>query len=300
MYRSSKALMLGAAVHLSLVAAPSASFAQSRGPDPAPAAARPTGDDIVHTKNGGLLRGTIIEVLPEVQVRIQLATGEVATVPSSQVDRIEHVAAPSAPVPAAARPDEAPKSSVWVHVEAPDGVLIQQDITNDDNWRTVCSAPCDKLLPTAFYYRVTGGGIKSSADFTLSASPGTRERLVVDGASKSALVLGIVALSAGALAAYIGLLVAAAGALAGDGEGDTGNNGVTGGGLAVMGIGVLAAAGGLSLVVSNSKTTVAEDAAGNQVRLVPPWTQTPTWHAVAIEQKNLPPTMGIPLLSGRF
>jgi hypothetical protein len=304
MHRPSNALMLAAAVHVSLVAATSASFAQSQASGPAAAASRPAGDDIVHTKNGGLLRGTIIEVLPDVQARIQLATGEIATVPWSQVDRIEHMAAPSAPASAAAPSDNAAaKSEVWVHLEAPDGVLLQQDVTNDDNWRTVCAAPCDKLLPTAFYYRVTGGGIRSSADFVLRGSPGTRERLVVDGASKSALVLGIIGLSAGGLSVYIGLFVAAIGASAGlvDGGGSSGSN-ATGVGLAMLGIGVLAVAGGLALVVSNSSTTVDQSVGGNQAGLVMPgpWTRTPTWSAAAIEQKNLPPVMGIPIFSGRF
>jgi hypothetical protein len=307
MHGPSNAWMLAAAVHVSLVAATSASFAQSQASGPAAAATRPAGDDIVHTKNGGLLRGTIIEVLPDVQARIQLATGEIATVPWSQVDRIEHMAAPSAPASAAGPSDNAaPKSEVWVHLEAPDGVLLQQDVTNDDNWRTVCAAPCDKLLPTAFYYRVTGGGIRSSADFVLRGSPGTRERLVVDGASKSALVLGIIGLSAGGLAAYIGLFVAAAGASAGlvsDGDGGSGgSSNAAGVGLAMLGIGVLAAAGGLALVVSNSSTTVDQSVGGNQAGLVMPgpWTRTPTWSAAAIEQKNLPPVMGIPIFSGRF
>ncbi len=305
MHGPSKALMLAAAVHMSLVAATSS--AQSQASGPAAAANRPAGDDVVHTKNGGLLRGTIIEVLPDVQARIQLATGEVATVPWSQVDRIEHMAAPSAAASPAAPPaDAAPKSEVWVHLEAPDGVSLQQDVTNDDNWRTVCAAPCDKLLPTAFYYRVTGGGIRSSADFALRGAPGTRERLVVDGASKSALVLGIVGLSVGGLSAYIGLFVAAIGASAGlaadgDGGGNSGSN-AAGVGLAMMGIGVLAAAGGLALVVSNSSTTVDQSMGGNQAGLVlpGPWTRTPTWSAAAIEQKNLPPVMGIPIFSGRF
>ena len=101
-----KALMLAAAVHVTVIAAPSIAFAQPHDSAPSPTATSSSGNDTIVTKNGGMLRGTIIEVLPEVQVRIQLATGEVATVPSSQVDRIEHVAAPSAPVPAAARPDE--------------------------------------------------------------------------------------------------------------------------------------------------------------------------------------------------
>jgi hypothetical protein len=67
-----------------------------------------------------------------------------------------------------------------------------------------------------------------------------------------------------------------------------------------MGIGVLAAAGGLAMVISNSRTSVTQDVGGNQVRLLPPWIQTPTWNIAATEQKNLPPAMGIPLLGGRF
>lgn len=52
------------------------------GPAPLPSARGPAvGQDVIYMKNGGILRGTIIDAIPNSQARIQLATGEIATVP---------------------------------------------------------------------------------------------------------------------------------------------------------------------------------------------------------------------------
>jgi hypothetical protein len=219
-----KALTLGTAIHLAVVTFPSVSFAQSQNAalpplPPGPPAPLGAGEDVIYTKSGGMLRGTIIDAIPEAQARIQLVTGEIATVPWPQILRIERAGAPPANSPPSTKPP-APPSEVWVHLEGSEGVVLQQDKTNDDDWQTVCAAPCDKLLPTTFYYRVTGGGIKSSADFALHAPPGARDRLSVDGASKGAFVLGVVGLVGGLIVGYLGLLVVDVGtseSLLGDG-----------------------------------------------------------------------------------
>jgi hypothetical protein len=306
----SKALLLGTAVHLALVACPAASFAQSQSAAPPaplpplpPSAPRPqgAGEDVLYTKGGGLLRGTIIDAIPDAQARIQLVTGEIATVPWQQILRIERAGTPAAlPSPAAKPPP--PASDVWVHLEASDGIVLQQDRTNDDDWQTVCAAPCDRQLPTNFYYRVTGGGIKSSADFALHAPQGTREKLTVDGASKSAFVLGIVGLVGGLVVGYLGLVVVDVGASESVlGEGNS--SGTTGAGLAMMGIGAVAAIGGLILVIANAKTKVGQDLGTSQAGLVLPVassTRASIWATAPSEQRSLPPIAGIPILSGRF
>jgi len=84
----SKALMLAAMTHAVVIASPSAALAQSQGPTspalpPLPPAARTQapGDDVIYMNNGGIIRGTIIDAVPDAQARIQLVTGEIATIP---------------------------------------------------------------------------------------------------------------------------------------------------------------------------------------------------------------------------
>src|SRR5258708_2202808 len=92
----SKAAMLAAGVYFVAITAPSVAMAQppSPGPQPVPYGNPPvpygqpppapssaphagaTGSDVIYLKNGGLLRGTIIDAIPNAQARIQLATGE--------------------------------------------------------------------------------------------------------------------------------------------------------------------------------------------------------------------------------
>jgi hypothetical protein len=290
-----KALMLAAAVHVTVIAAPSIAFAQTHDSAPSPTATSSSGNDTIVTKNGGMLRGTIIEAIPDVQVRIQLVTGEIVTVPWPRLERIDYGAPSSSPRQTLEK--EEAESKVWVHLDASEGVLLQQDITNDDHWRTVCLAPCDKLLPTAFYYRVTGGGIKSSAAFALQAPRGTHDTLVVNGASKAASVVGIVGMAVGIPVGAIALLGDLAGAAFGGYTGD--GNGVF---LAVTGIATLLVVGGALLHGANKRTQVNQRLGASQTGVLQPgsWSATPTWKTSVTEPKDLPPAVGIPIFSGRF
>lgn len=92
------------------VSGPSGVAAQAAGPTlpaaapAAPAAAAPAanassaaGAGTVHLKNGGFVRGELIELQPGTLVRVKLADGSVREVPWSDVD---HVTDPSLPPPA--------------------------------------------------------------------------------------------------------------------------------------------------------------------------------------------------------
>jgi hypothetical protein len=290
MHAPSKVLMLATTVHMVVVALPSAALAQTYHSTPTPTAPSSSGSDTIATKNGGMLRGTIIEALPDVQARILLATGEIVVIPWAQIERIEH--APSPPVPVE-RPALMP-SEVWVHFEAPEGVVLQQDRTSRDDWQTVCSAPCDTLLPMAFYYRAAGGGIKASDDFALKGSPGARETVVVDGASRTASVLGVLVLVAGGIADFVGLAMTVASTV--DGEGWR----VAAPGLVALGVGTVAIVGGY--VLAHKATRVDQKLGGSPTgQLLPgPGIQGPIWNTALTEPKNLPPIVGIPVFSGRF
>jgi hypothetical protein len=191
------------------------------------------------------------------------------------------------------------RSFLLVHVDAPQGVLVQQDVTNNNDWQTVCAAPCDQLLQKGFPYRVTGDGIRRSDAFMLQASPGASERLVVRGASKTGFVLGVVGLvvggTVGGLAALYCLIGLTPGFPGYSGDGDA----IL---LAATGIGALVFIGGALLYYGNKRTKVDQDlgakaAAG--VLLPGSWT-TPVWSTAAAERKILPGAVGIPIFSGRF
>jgi hypothetical protein len=141
---------------------------------------------------------------------------------------------------------------VWLHVDAPKGVLLQREKNNYGDLETVCEAPCDQQVPTAFYYRLTGSGIKSSDDFTLHGAPGTRVKLVVDGAPKAAFVVGIVGIVGGAVALPVGVFMWFFEALHDYAYQGTST---TGGGEATMAIGSLALCGGLVLALSAAITS---------------------------------------------
>lgn len=187
---------------------------------------------------------------------------------------------------------------VWVHLDAPEGVVLQRDTTNDDDWETVCRAPCDQRLSTAFNYRVTGGGIKASADFTLYRAPVTRVTLVVDGASKTESAVGLVGVAGGAVALPVGLVIWFFEALHDSFQGGS----TTAGGEATMAIGAVALVGGLGLVIANRRTEVRQDLGANEARVPPPvaWSRAPVWGAASQEQRRLPPVVGVPIFGGRF
>ena len=317
--------MLAAGLHFVALSMPSIAWAQTA-PQPVPygtpsvpygqaapqsaPAQGAAGADVIYLKNGGLLRGTIIDAIPNSQARIQLATGEIATVPWQEINRIEQ-AAGKASTAASAATTKAPAaaSSVWVHIEGADDVRLQQDRTGDDDWMTVCSAPCDKELPTAFYYRVVGDGIKASSEFTLHAQPGEHESIEVHGASKAWFIIGIVAIPIGLVVAYIGLFVGFIGTAAStinsvNGASTTNSDNAAGVGWTMLALGLGAAVGGLVLAIVNAKTGTTQRL-GNPspttgLLLSDAWKRVPTWRDPSAEQRALPPVLAAPIFAGTF
>src|SRR5689334_10616230 len=72
----------------------------------------PTPPDLVRTKDGGMLRGTIVEKVPNDHVEIQLANGQTRTVKMSEVEYAgpanESAPAPVPPPPPPALPVPVP------------------------------------------------------------------------------------------------------------------------------------------------------------------------------------------------
>src|SRR6266568_2609934 len=75
-------------------------------------------DEVIHLKNGGQLRGTIIDVIPGVHARIRLTTGEVATIPWNEIASVDSARTPSPP-PQSVGPQKR------VHIEAPRQVSLE-------------------------------------------------------------------------------------------------------------------------------------------------------------------------------
>jgi len=105
--RASRSLALIAAL---LAAWPAAARAQST-PDAAPEATH-SKDDTVYLRDGRVLSGAIVAVVPDVEVRIQLATGDVVSVPRSNIANfIRHQEAEPPPPPPPPEPAHEPPST---------------------------------------------------------------------------------------------------------------------------------------------------------------------------------------------
>ena len=160
-------------------------------PDEGAAAPEP---DVVYLTDGGILRGTVVEVIPDVEVRIRLATGEVTVVPRRSILHFEHLA----PVPeeVALAPFHASRAVSWVHIEDADEATLEHS-GPDQGWMAVCSAPCDRALPTDGIYRIVGPRLQTSRAFALGARGGEYETLHVHGGSHRAVTGGILLLALG-------------------------------------------------------------------------------------------------------
>jgi hypothetical protein len=306
-------------IALAVVAAPSVAHGQSA-PPPRPAGLAPdVGQDAVYTKSGGILRGTIIDAVPGMPARIQLATGEVATVGASDIARIEHAGkvvsapaaepppgqAPQAPAPVSAPAPPPPRDlsdKVLVHVDGPDNARLEQDTTNAGNWTEVCSAPCDIQLPVAADYRIAGG-VRQSRVFNLPGHHGEKVTLTVSAATTGGFVVGVVLTAVGGPVALVGLFVGGIASLVAAGsQGQPGLQGaqnVAAVGWTMFGVGAAGLIGGIVLVVTNSRTGVQTD-----VGRPPPepslLRDSPAWHPSALGPRVLPAVVTVPVVGGEF
>jgi hypothetical protein len=298
------------------LAAPAAALGQTAPAASSPAPSSP-GGDVIELKTGGLLRGTLIDAIPNGHARIQLVTGEVATVPWQDIARIDRgsVAAPPAPAAPAAPTD----ATVYVHIEGSDAAQLQRDTGDHRHWDSVCSAPCDQQVSLNDTYRISGAGIRNSAPFTLSVHGGQREVLTVDEGSKAGFVLGIVGVSVGSFAATIGLLVVLVSSAVdaiGDGTSSSSRNDSGNGeaiGWTITGVGLAALVGGIVAIATNGRTGVSQTSLSASpaglARTAPsvafgPWVPSsfPAFHALSGPRREAaaPPVVNIPLVSARF
>lgn len=274
-------------------------FAQVPPSGPPSTAPAPAGD-VIHLKSGGQIRGTIVDVIPGSHARIQLATGEIATVPWSDIARVESARSPSTPAPPPPPPPvapTAPEARRLVHIEAPRQVALERQSSNPRVWIEVCSSPCDKYVSASGSYRIAGSGVRASRPFMLDA--GTEERVVidVDPGSKGWFVGGIVITSIGGGATIIGLLLALVGSATKDLSGSHDSSLETAG-LTCAAIGALSTVAGLIALTSNSSSTATLSSVAPAPGGADGSTRAPTWHAST--PTGAPKPFALPIFSATF
>ena len=156
--------------------------------------------DIVRTKDGGMMRGTIIESVPNQRVDIMLPNGQTRTVTMTDIVYAGPASAdPSAAPPVAAPSPPSPKASSGPIIHAPtvrielkgdqDGLTFHQmngssrgfargglagtEIETTHHQR-LCSVPCEVELPRGTYqFGLTLGGsrvLETGAEFALNGN----------------------------------------------------------------------------------------------------------------------------------
>ncbi len=298
--RSSRhAALLTTSLHIATLAYPALARAQTR---QAPVV-RSVGSDVIYTKSGGMMRGTLIEVATGAQATIKLGTGEVVTVPWAEISRIEQGAPAPTPTPAPApapTPTPAPgppDAMVLVHIDSPSPVELQVTHGQKNDWQTVCASPCDQAFAAHGSYRIAGSGVRPSSTFTLSAMHG-RADLVVSPASSGWFVGGIVMLGVGGgvtlVGAFIGLIAGLTATV--DKSGTSTNIETTG--WTMAGVGAIGLVAGIVAVASNTHSSL-EMHDGNAPPAQP--TQpTATWKDAPAFEAALPRPVSVPILGGSF
>ncbi len=187
----------------------------------APAAATPpdtppAGERTARLRDGTLLRGEVVEEVPDDHVVIKLPTGEVRRIEwADLVELTGGAAAPALPRPVGPR--------ITIHSNVPNVGLygLMPELTTWQNrWgvlrsgyalglERVCTAPCGKEVAPGDYF-IGGDGIRSSATFTLP--PGGPVQLDVTarawagpaGAGAGLTAVGGVAAAVGAVLLIVG------------------------------------------------------------------------------------------------
>ncbi len=296
-------------------------------PIPAPAPAQPVyspppagATDTVVLKNGGMIRGTLIEVLPNDHATVQLPSGQSAIIQWGEIHHIERGGAPAAaPVAPQAAPAQKLANTTasmsgptaLVHIESSRPVTLDRRNPGDDEpWVTACESPCDVQLPLNNDYRIVGQGIWASSEFDLEGQPGQRVVIKVNPATRLARTAGIVVAGVGLLAITIGVYVVAFAALAKCAGSVTSacksdSTGGTAVGVVLILGGVAAMAVGGVMVLVNWRTGQSQEVQSRgSAKLDWPvddrYTRLPTFRDPSPVERFAPATSTIPLFSGSF
>ncbi len=214
--------MLSALLGLALIFPAAPGYARSTADDTDDTAQAAEAVDTVNLKNGGMIRGTLVEVVPDVSVTIlSAASGERKTFPWTEVAGIERASdTPRAPAPAPAPPPEpyAGPGAPRLHIEPTRDTRVDlfeitaEVVAHGYNttvrgiaYRPVCTSPCGDIIDgtrgQSFFFG--GDGVTTSQRFTLSGQSGDLVASVKPG-RRGLRVGGLLAASFGAAGVVVG------------------------------------------------------------------------------------------------
>jgi hypothetical protein len=199
-------------------------------------------DDVVYLKDGGRIRGTVMEERPDRGVTIRLADGSVRSVPTDEVKIVDYGEAlthPQAltplPSPTPVPPQEAPRgplTSAPVKLESNNPTITLDEVLSESayngehdtpygymsvamygsTWRTRCTVPCGERLPLNVTYRIGGSGVHTSSSFVLPRGDGPMTLHVQAGSDagnrwgKTLTVVGLLSAIPGAILLPVGIV----------------------------------------------------------------------------------------------
>jgi hypothetical protein len=170
---------------------------------------------------------------------------------------------PAPPAAAPTPPVAADRVRMRVTSESPVTIEMQPERFGVPygEWQTICSTPCDVLVPASqVVFRATGGDVRASAPFTPMALAGQHVDVLVRPAERGRIPAGIALTSVGGGAIIVGATVALVGAVANlaasiGGGGEQDGYYYAGGGLAAAGVAALVPG---ILLLTSGKTRVEQ------------------------------------------
>jgi len=150
----------------------------------------------VFTKDGAEYRGELVERVPNDHVTIKEATGDVKRFAWADVTEVR-----AGEGKVEKKDDEARPPQVRLVVDGEPGVLLERRQTEAEGWNATiwpgyayvetwevaCVAPCKTVVDAASTYRVNGGGVAASRNFSL---PPGRDPLKLHLVARPALLHG--------------------------------------------------------------------------------------------------------------
>jgi hypothetical protein len=270
------------------------------------------GSDVVYLKGGGMIRGNLVEAIPNDHATVELVSGQSAVIPWDRIERIDRGGAATPPAPtyypapgaATAVPPHSLGPTAAVHVESDTPVVVER--RDGRAWVYACTAPCDTDLPISGIYRISGTEVRNSSAFHLNARGGDHVVLDVTTASKGSFTGGIVLTGIGGGAMLVGAMVLyivavfdvadrAEGVSTPSSDGSTNTVGwvMVGGGAAALVVGIILLSGNLHSKVDQTQ--------GVQRPRNDAWLRLPTWHDdKGAGAAGMPKVVGVPLFETRF
>jgi hypothetical protein len=268
--------------------------------------------DVVFLRNGGMLRGRILELLPGHSVTIAIETGQVRVLVWDAVERVLVAPTPQVPLAPGAAPSVAPAPApstdtpsppmrgplVHVHIASSKHVILNRRIQEGGAWAHACDSPCDQDLPLGDEYEIAGLGSGPTSAFRLRGEPGQSLTITVSPPSVGGEIAGGVLIGAGALVGYVTLFVALVESACPQGSGCD----MTG--AAVMGLSSLGAiALGAVIVGLSAGTDISQSSASAmlpQPRASSPFLREPIWKTREASELPEGPSFVVPLFTKTF